>query len=190
VEPYYRRFLEKFPSLSQLAAPPWGRCGKRGTPGILPARRQSSAPRAGVVRERDGVIPAEPSSCDGSPASGATPPAPSPASPTSAPPAVDTNVARVIRRAFHPRASRSSSDPRSGPPRPAWWPRRGKAAWVFNQGSWNWERSCARRRRRSAGLSGADGVRHGKKSVKSEKGAPRDTEPPFRFLLFTFHAFT
>jgi A/G-specific adenine glycosylase len=48
--------------------------------------------------------------------------------------AVDTNVARVIRRAFHPRTSRKGLAPRIWRTAEQLLPRRGKAAWEFNQG--------------------------------------------------------
>jgi A/G-specific adenine glycosylase len=48
-------------------------------------------------------------------------------------PAVDTNVARVLRRAFHPRLRRSAAEARLWTTAAAIVPRRGKIAWAFNQ---------------------------------------------------------
>jgi A/G-specific adenine glycosylase len=49
-------------------------------------------------------------------------------------PAVDTNVARVIRRAFHPRAPARALVNRLWATAEQIIPRRGKSAWAFNQG--------------------------------------------------------
>jgi A/G-specific adenine glycosylase len=48
-------------------------------------------------------------------------------------PAVDTNVARVIRRAFHPRRPADPNDGTVWAMARALLPRTGKAAWTFNQ---------------------------------------------------------
>jgi len=48
--------------------------------------------------------------------------------------AVDTNVARVLRRAFHPRARRRTLVSRVWETAELLVPRRGKNAWSFNQG--------------------------------------------------------
>ncbi len=48
--------------------------------------------------------------------------------------AVDTNVARVIRRAFHPRAPAKALASRVWNTAGQIIPRRGKSAWAFNQG--------------------------------------------------------
>lgn len=49
-------------------------------------------------------------------------------------PAVDTNVSRVIRRAFHPRARGSTGEKRIWATGARLVPRAGNAAWSFNQG--------------------------------------------------------
>jgi A/G-specific adenine glycosylase len=136
VEPYYRRFLEKFPSLSQLAAAPLGSV-REAWDGLGYYRRAANLQLLAqeVVRERDGVIPAEPEQLRRLPGVGRyTAGAVASFAYERPTPAVDTNVARVIRRAFHPRASRGSSDPRIWATAARLVPRRGKAAWVFNQG--------------------------------------------------------
>jgi A/G-specific adenine glycosylase len=46
---------------------------------------------------------------------------------------VDTNVARVIRRAFHPRARGSAGEKRLWATAHRLQPRAGNAAWTFNQ---------------------------------------------------------
>jgi len=135
VEPYYRRFLERFPSLDRLAKAratsvreAWDGLGyyRRAANLHLLARQ--------VVREQGGVIPAEPEQLRKLPGVGRyTAGAVASFAYERSAPAVDTNVARVIRRAFHPRAHRGSSDPRIWATAARLVPRRGKAAWVFNQ---------------------------------------------------------
>lgn len=49
-------------------------------------------------------------------------------------PAVDTNVARVIRRAFHPRRPKDPNDKVVWATAAKLLPRTGKSAWAFNQG--------------------------------------------------------
>ena len=67
-----------------------------------------------VVRDQAGVIPADPAELRRLPGVAATPPGRWRALPSSArPPAVDTNVARVLRRAFHPRTSGKALDQQS-----------------------------------------------------------------------------
>lgn len=136
VEPYYRRFLETFPSLRQLATAHMGSV-REAWDGLGYYRRAANLHLLAqeVVRERDGVIPAEPEQLRRLPGVGRyTAGAVASFAYERATPAVDTNVARVIRRAFHPRASRGSSDPRIWATAARLVPRRGKAAWVFNQG--------------------------------------------------------
>ena len=136
VEAYYHRFLERYPTVEALAAAePATGAGELGRPGLLPAGRQPAPAGPGGGGRARGRDPGRPGrAAPASRASAATPPARWPASPTSAPtPAIDTNVARVIRRAFHPRSSaagRSATlgDRRRDPPAA-----RDQSAWAFNQ---------------------------------------------------------
>jgi A/G-specific adenine glycosylase len=48
-------------------------------------------------------------------------------------PAVDTNVARVLRRAFHPRATGPAGERRLWATAAALQTRHGRSAWAFNQ---------------------------------------------------------
>ncbi len=132
VEGYYRRFLERYPSLEALA---------RATPaevreswdGLGYYRRAANLHRlAREVRDRHaGLIPADPDALRRLPGVGRyTAGAVASFAFERRTPAVDTNVARVIRRAFHPR--------RAAPTR-IWQtaarllPRSGRLAWAFNQ---------------------------------------------------------
>jgi A/G-specific adenine glycosylase len=136
VETYYHRFLERYPSIESLAAAPAAMV-RESWDGLGYYRRAANLHRLAqeVVRNRAGVIPADPVELQRLPGVGrytagavATFAFERPAA------AVDTNVARVIRRAFHPRA------PLEGLARRLWdtaeriVPRRGKSAWAFNQG--------------------------------------------------------
>jgi A/G-specific adenine glycosylase len=136
VKPYYHRFLERFPSVRHLAAAP-AAAVREAWDGLGYYRRAANLHRLAqeVVRDRGGVIPVEPEQLRRLPGIGRyTAGAVASFAYERPAPAVDTNVARVIRRAFHPRADGRSSDPRIWATAALLVPRRGKAAWVFNQG--------------------------------------------------------
>jgi A/G-specific adenine glycosylase len=135
VEEYYDRFLRQYPSLQCLA---------KATPdmvresweGLGYYRRAANLHRLAqtVVREHAGVIPAQVDELLLLPGVGPyTAGAVASFAYERPTPAVDTNVARVLRRAFHPRLRRAGSQ------RVLWetaariLPRRGKDAWSFNQ---------------------------------------------------------
>jgi A/G-specific adenine glycosylase len=89
-----------------------------------------------VVEHQDGVIPADPEHLETLPGVGRyTAGAVASFAYEIGTPAVDTNVARVIRRAFHPRIGEGAK-----PERTIWTtaaalvPARGPDAWAFNQG--------------------------------------------------------
>jgi A/G-specific adenine glycosylase len=136
VETYYHRFLERYPSIESLAAAPAARV-RESWDGLGYYRRAANLHRLAqeVVRNRAGVIPADPLELQRLPGVGrytagavATFAFERPAA------AVDTNVARVIRRAFHPRASLQGLGRRLWDTAERIVPRRGKSAWAFNQG--------------------------------------------------------
>jgi A/G-specific adenine glycosylase len=139
VEAYYHRFLERFPSVRDLAAAP-PRAVRESWEGLGYYRRAANLHLLAreVVRERDGRIPADPAELVRLPGVGRyTAGAVASFAYERPAAAVDTNVARVIRRAFH--VSRGRSSPRAAADRRIWetaaalLPRRGKAAWTFNQ---------------------------------------------------------
>ncbi len=132
VTEYYPRFLARYPTIHALA---------RATPegvhavwqGLGYYRRAANLHRLArmVVAEHDGILPEDPAALRQLPGVGRyTAGAVATFAFEQAHPAVDTNVGRVIRRAFHPRAR---SD------KPLWLtahrlqPRAGSAAWTFNQ---------------------------------------------------------
>jgi A/G-specific adenine glycosylase len=87
-----------------------------------------------VISRRKGVIPADPAELVQLPGVGRyTAAAVASFAYERITPAVDTNVARVIRRAFHPRTGNGSRDRRIWATAAALVPRHGKAAWLFNQ---------------------------------------------------------
>ena len=136
VEGYYHRFLEQYPSIEALAAAPssmvresWAGLGyyRRADNLHLLAQR--------VVRDHDGVIPSDPGDLRKLPGVGRyTAGAVCSFAYERPEAAVDTNVARVIRRAFHPRAPAEGLDRRIWDTAERIVPARGKSAWAFNQG--------------------------------------------------------
>jgi len=134
VEAYYHRFLERYPSIDVLAAAPAAMV-RESWEGLGYYRRAANLHRLAqaVVEEHGGVIPADPAALVRLPGVGRyTAGAVACFAYERATPAVDTNVARVIRRAFHPRL-------RGLAPRRVWEtaalivPTHGKRAWEFNQ---------------------------------------------------------
>ena len=137
VEAYYNRFLDTFPTLEALAAAPpaavreaWDGLGYYRRAANLHAMAQS------VVGTGDGRMPADPAALEALPGVGRyTAGAIASFAFERRTPAVDTNVERVIRRAFHPRLGRTAAHQRQ-----VWdtasllLPRTGSAAWAFNQG--------------------------------------------------------
>ncbi|HEY7637774.1 MAG TPA: hypothetical protein VH763_19670 [Gemmatimonadales bacterium] len=135
VEGFYHRFLERYPSLEALAEAPAARV-RDSWEGLGYYRRAANLHRLArtVVRHYAGVIPADVATLRLLPGVGPyTAGAVASFAYEQPTPAVDTNVARVLRRAFHPRLGRS------GAQRVLWQtaakilPRQGKSAWAFNQ---------------------------------------------------------
>jgi A/G-specific adenine glycosylase len=135
VQAYYHRFLERYPSIQALAvAPP--AAVRESWEGLGYYRRAVNLHRLAqeVVRDRAGVIPRDSADLRRLPGVGRyTAAAVASFAFERATPAVDTNVSRVIRRAFHPRAPQRSLARRLWDTAEQIVPRRGKSAWVFNQ---------------------------------------------------------
>ena len=136
VEGFYQAFLGRFPTIQQLAeAPPAAvREAWEGLGYYRRAHNLHSLARE-VVATRDGVMPHDPAQLRQLPGVGRyTAGAIACFAFERREAAVDTNVARVIRRAFHPRAPRSSSgEARLWNTAEMLVPRRGRDAWSFNQ---------------------------------------------------------
>jgi A/G-specific adenine glycosylase len=135
VEAYYHRFLERYPDIHSLAeAPP--AAVRESWQGLGYYRRAVNLHRLAqdVVRDHHGIIPAEIDTLRRLPGVGRyTAGAVASFAYERPTPAVDTNVARVLRRAFHPRLPRTAGERRLWETAAHIVPRRGKAAWTFNQ---------------------------------------------------------
>ena len=135
VEGYYRRFLERYPSIHALAAAP-AIAVRESWEGLGYYRRAANLHRLAqaVVETHAGVIPSDPRMLAQLPGVGRyTAGAVACFAYEKATPAVDTNVARVIRRAFHPRLRGPRAALRVWETAGALVPARGRTAWAFNQ---------------------------------------------------------
>jgi A/G-specific adenine glycosylase len=135
VQPYYHRFLEAYPTLGALAAAPPARV-RDSWEGLGYYRRAANLHRLArqVVREHAGIIPADPEQLLRLPGVGRyTAGAVASFAYEHAAPAVDTNVARVLRRAFHPRVRRDMAARRAWDTAARILPPRRKNVWMFNQ---------------------------------------------------------
>jgi A/G-specific adenine glycosylase len=135
VEDYYHRFLQRYPSLEALAEAP-ARMVRESWEGLGYYRRATNLHRLAqtVMQKHAGVIPAEVGELLLLPGVGPyTAGAVASFAYERPTPAIDTNVARVLRRAFHPRLRRSGSQRVLRETAEALLPRRGKDAWSFNQ---------------------------------------------------------
>ena len=135
VQPYYQRFLHSYPSLDALAAAP--PLQVRDTwEGLGYYRRAANLHRLAqqVVREHRGIIPADPEVLRRLPGVGRyTAGAVACFAYEQRVAAVDTNVARVLRRAFHPRTRATAVSSQAWKTAERLLPSRGKTAWAFNQ---------------------------------------------------------
>lgn len=136
VEGYYGRFLSEFPDVETLARATPTRVREQWD-GLGYYRRAANLHRLAreVVTSHDGRIPADVVALRKLPGVGRyTAGAVASFAFERAEPAVDTNVARVLRRAFHPRAARNARGDRLvWETAAAMLPRAGKSAWAFNQ---------------------------------------------------------
>jgi A/G-specific adenine glycosylase len=135
VEGYYHRFLERYPSIEALAAAPAAMV-RESWEGLGYYRRAANLQRLAqkVVEEHGGVIPDDPAALVRLPGVGRyTAGAVACFAYERATPAVDTNVARVIRRAFHPRLGGNAASRRIWETAAAMVPKNGRHAWEFNQ---------------------------------------------------------
>jgi A/G-specific adenine glycosylase len=136
VEEYWPRFLKRFPSMSSLAkAPP--RQVREAWDGLGYYRRAANLHQLArtVVTHHDGQLPRDVSSLRALPGVGSyTAGAVASFAWEDAEPAIDTNVARVLRRVFHPQLGRGAAAERTlHQTAQALLPRRGATAWNTNQ---------------------------------------------------------
>ncbi len=135
VEAYYHRFLERYPSIEVLAAAPAAMV-RESWEGLGYYRRAANLHRLAqaVVGEHGGVVPDDPAALVRLPGVGRyTAGAVACFAYQRATPAVDTNVARVLRRAFHPRLREPAVLRHVWETAADIVPRQGRAAWSFNQ---------------------------------------------------------
>lgn len=136
VEEYYARFLGKFPTLEDLARARPARV-REAWDGLGYYRRASNLHRLArqVVMEHGGRIPDQVEALRMLPGIGRyTAGAVASFAFEKSEPAVDTNVARVLRRAFHPRLPTGAKGERQlWNTAAALVPRSGPRAWAFNQ---------------------------------------------------------
>jgi A/G-specific adenine glycosylase len=135
VESYYQRFLDRYPSLSALAAAR-PKAVRETWEGLGYYRRAANLHQLAriVVAEHGGVVPANLDALRALPGVGRyTAGAVASFAYEQVTPAVDTNVARVLRRAFHPRLGKAGTARILWATGEALVPRHGKRAWEFNQ---------------------------------------------------------
>jgi len=132
---YYHRFLKCYPTIESLATAPAAMV-RESWDGLGYYRRAANLHLLAqqVVRDRGGIIPADPAELRRLPGVGRyTAGAIASFAFERSAPAVDTNVARVLRRAFHPRTSEKALPAKVWTTAERMMPRRGKTAWAFNQ---------------------------------------------------------
>jgi A/G-specific adenine glycosylase len=136
VEGYWHRFLDQFPTLADLAAAPPDRV-REAWAGLGYYRRAANLHRLAqtVVTDHEGELPRSADGLRALPGVGAyTAGAVASFAYELPEPAVDTNVDRVLRRVFHPRARTNAAGARQlAETARALVPRRGLDAWTTNQ---------------------------------------------------------
>jgi A/G-specific adenine glycosylase len=136
VEAYYRRFLDQYPTVEALARSEPAAV-REAWAGLGYYRRAANLHRLArtVIERHEGVIPSDAAGLMALPGVGRyTAGAVASFAYQRATPAIDTNVARVIRRAFLPRLAPGRQERRLWETGAAIMPRRnGAVAWAFNQ---------------------------------------------------------
>jgi A/G-specific adenine glycosylase len=135
VEPYYHRFLTQYPTLHDLASAAPSKV-RESWEGLGYYRRATNLHLLAqeIVRDKEGRIPSTADELRRLPGVGrytAAAVASFAFEQVTAP--VDTNVARVLRRAFHPRTDPKLLAQRVWRSAELLLPRKGKKAWAFNQ---------------------------------------------------------
>lgn len=135
VQQYYDRFLNAYPNINALASASSAMV-RESWEGLGYYRRAANLHRLAqtVVREHGGIIPSELTALRRLPGVGRyTAGAVASFAYERSAPAVDTNVARVLRRAFHPRTRPDVAERRVWTTAELIVPKQGKRAWAFNQ---------------------------------------------------------
>lgn len=135
VAEYWPRFVARFPTVHALAGAP-AAAVRESWEGLGYYRRAANLHRLArlVSAHEDGKLPSDPAALRRLPGVGRyTAGAVASFAFERAEPAVDTNVARVLRRAFHPRAHGAAGDQRIWARAASLHTRHGSAAWALNQ---------------------------------------------------------
>jgi A/G-specific adenine glycosylase len=135
VQHYYHRFLNIYPNINALASASAAMV-RESWEGLGYYRRAANLHRLAqqVVLEHGGIIPSELTALRRLPGVGRyTAGAVASFAYERCTPAVDTNVARVLRRAFHPRTRPDIAERRVWQTAELIVPKQGKSAWAFNQ---------------------------------------------------------
>lgn len=183
VEGFYVRFLKQYPDVGALAAATPAMV-RESWEGLGYYRRAENLHRLArtVHRERGGQIPRDVEELRALPGVGRyTAGAVATFAFEAAEPAVDTNVERVIRRAFHPRAGATARDQaRIWKTAEALVPRAGNSAWSFNQGIMELGAIiCTARRAHCESCPVARCCATGRRTLKAAR-SPRRSAPPSR----------
>lgn len=136
VEQFYDRFLIEYPTIQHLARATPARV-RESWEGLGYYRRAVNLHRLAqaVVADHGGTVPSEPERLVLLPGVGRyTAGAVASFAYERSVPTVDTNIARVIRRAFHPRRPKNPNDKTLWATARQLVPVRGASAWAFNQG--------------------------------------------------------
>ena len=184
VESFYPRFLQAFPTLDRLAAARPAQVREQWD-GLGYYRRATSLHRLAreVVARHEGRIPGEVDALRRLPGVGPyTAGAVASFAFERIVPAVDTNVARVLRRAFHPRLPKGGRGERTlWDTAAALLPSRGSTAWTFNQAIMELGATvCTARIARCGVCPVAEVCATGnsqRSTVNSQRELPRRTDP-------------
>ena len=181
VEGFYHQFLDRYPDLESLAqaTPAMVRESWEGLGYYRRAANLHLLART-VTRELDGVIPRNVDQLRALPGVGRyTAGAVATFAYEAAEPAVDTNVARVIRRAFHPRAAKSARDlEKVWKTAQALVPVPGPNAWAFNQGVMELGATiCTARKAYCSECPVARSCSTGRRTLTGRRARPRSKQP-------------
>ena len=150
VEAYYHRFLDRYPSVESLAAASPSAV-RESWEGLGYYRRAANLHRLArrVVTEHAGVLPSDPAFFELPGVGRYTAAAVASFAYEQSVPAVDTNVARVLRRAFHPRLRDHRGSRKLWETGAALVPRRGQASLGVQSGDHGARRTRLHRSRRA-----------------------------------------
>ena len=191
VEGFYHRFLGEYPTIDALAAASPSMV-RESWDGLGYYRRAANLHQLArtVVEEHGGELPRGVEALRALPGVGRyTAGAVASFAYEAAEPAVDTNVARVLRRAFHPRAGARAPDQRRlWETARALVPREGATAWALNQGLMELGAllctarearcsACPVRKLCRTGRRNVRAARSRSRPARSARGGPRSSRP-------------